>query len=464
MISSVIQKEFERLFEHKSVLILGFGREGQSTLNAFFRYLPGKKIAVADKNKLSLEAWNMPEKSLVEVYTGENYLECIGEFDYVIKAPGISYSVLEGRISNEKILSQAGLFISVFKKQISGITGSKGKSTTSTLLFSILKEKFPESIFVGNIGIPPLDRADEVTPDTKIVYELSSHQLEHLNVSPHIAILLNVFQEHLDHYKSYHHYQAAKYNIGLWQEPDDFFIYNLDNDIVREWVEKHPSKSILLPISFNKRISEGVEKNDQSLVMRYSGKEYDLKILEDNRRIKGSHNLWNICAASLAAFIQGVDIQTIERVVGRFEGLPHRLQYIGKKDGVDYYNDSISTIPEAAIEALKTLPQTHTLILGGYDRGIDYDVLLAYLRQNKVPQLILMGEAGKRMFDLFSDGQGGLESTGLNFVQSLEEAVKLAIKITPSGSVCLLSPAAASYNEFKNFEERGQRYKELIGF
>src|SRR5512145_1223423 len=112
MISSVIQKEFQSLFEHKSVLILGFGREGQSTLNAFFRYLPGKKIAVADKNKLSLEAWPLPEKKLIEVYTGENYLECIDNFDYVIKSPGISYSVLEGRISNDKILSQAGLFIS----------------------------------------------------------------------------------------------------------------------------------------------------------------------------------------------------------------------------------------------------------------------------------------------------------------------------------------------------------------
>jgi len=463
MISFAIQQEFQRLFENKSVLILGFGREGQSTLNAFFRYLPGKKIAVADKNKVSLDAWPENYKQLVEVFTGEKYLECIDVFDYIIKSPGISYSVLEGRISNDKILSQAGLFISVFKKQISGITGTKGKSTTSTLLFSILKEKFPESIFVGNIGIPPLDRADEVTPDTKIVYELSSHQLEHLKVSPHVAILLNVFQEHLDHYKSYHHYQAAKYNIGLWQEPDDFFIYNHDNEIVRGWIENYPSKSILLPISFKQGVKEGVERTEEGLLMRYSGIEYDLKILEDNRKIKGLHNLWNICAASLAAFILGVDIQTIERVVGRFEGLPHRLQYLGEKGGVDYYNDSISTIPEASIEALKTLPQTYTLILGGYDRGIDYNVLLAYLRRNNIPQLILMGEAGKRMFDLFSGGQDGLKTTMLNYVKSLEEAVELAIKITPSGSVCLLSPAAASYNEFKNFEERGQRFKEILG-
>lgn len=458
-----IQKVFEQLFGGKKVIILGFGREGQSTYRAFCRYLPGQGIAVADANPISEDFFLQQACQPSDIYTGTDYLRHLNAYDCVVKSPGVSFSVINGSVDSEKVYSQAGIFISAFRSQIIGITGTKGKSTTSTLLYRILHAANADTVFVGNIGVPPLDMADKVGAQTRIVYELSSHQLEYLKVSPHISIYLNMFEEHLDHYSSYYEYQQAKFNIAKWQKTGDYLIYNADNDIVSQWVCSHELLSQKIPLSMKENLNTGFLMHQEKLLLRLKDVEKDFSALNKNRKLPGLHNLWNVMAAVAAAILNGVPDQKIAEVVSEFEGLPHRLQLLGEVEQVKYYNDSISTIPEAAIEALKTLPQTHTLILGGFDRGINYQLLIDYLIQFPVPLLIFMGDAGLRMKNLLEEHSAGNKELKYCYAQNLQEAVRFSREMTPKGSVCLMSPAAASYNEFKNFEERGMRFKELLG-
>jgi UDP-N-acetylmuramoyl-L-alanine---L-glutamate ligase len=306
-----IQEVFEQLFGGKKIVILGFGREGQSTYRAFCRYLPMQRVVVADAHPIPGDFNFQQGLEPLAIFTGDDYLSNLDAYDCVVKSPGISFSKIISLISPEKVYSQAGIFISAFRNQIIGITGTKGKSTTSTMLYRILHATSTDTVFVGNIGVPPLDMADIVGPDTHIVYELSSHQLEHLTVSPHIAIFLNVFQEHLDHYASYYHYQQAKFNIAKWQETGDFLIYNADNEVVNQWVGSHELTSQKVPLTMSKNLNPGFVVQHEQLRLRLNGAEIDFSNLHNNRKLPGVHNLWNIMAAAAAAYLKGVSEEQI---------------------------------------------------------------------------------------------------------------------------------------------------------
>jgi len=289
---------------------------------------------------------------------------------------------------------------------------------------------------------------------------MSSHQLENCSVAPHYSILLNLFQEHLDHYQTYKDYQLAKFNIAKFQQADDYFICNADNEEINTILSEIQFKGKFVQFSLLQKVNYGcfvkdniVYFNDGKLCKAY----YDTNL---PRSLKGKHNLLNIMAAINVCKLIGVPDSNIIDSIGSFKGLEHRIEFVGNFNGIDFYNDSISTIPEATIAAVNALKEVNTLLLGGFDRGINYTRLAEFLVKSDIINLIFIGKAGKRMLTEI----GKYKNSNKQYFEaiSFENAVEIAIKKTEKGKICLLSPAAASYDMFKNFEGRGKRFKELV--
>jgi len=449
-----------KILENKSIIILGFGREGQSSYRFLRNKFPQKHLTIADGNS-NFDILPFKNDTNISFVLGKNYLETIGNFDIIIKTPGISFKNIKVP-ENCIVTSQTDIFMNLFGKQTIGITGTKGKSTTTTLIYHILKQSNKNTLLAGNIGIPLLDIASDVNAETTIVCELSSHQLEYLTAAPHIAILLNIHQEHLDHYVDYKAYQLAKYNIALQQTDNDYFINNFDDVEVLNLINQQKPKSKLIQFSEKNIANNCCYLTNNEFQFYKDNKPEIVCKLSDNLPLKGFHNSMNMMAAILAAKLKNIANCDIEKGLQTYKPLPHRLEFVCTKNGINFYNDSISTIPEATIEALKTLKTVETLILGGFDRGIDYTVLIDFLIKNPVTTIIFNGNAGKRILDIFT--QKGIPSkTNCFFENDYTQIVKISFKHTETGKTCLLSPAAASYDQFINFEERGDRFKVLVG-
>jgi UDP-N-acetylmuramoylalanine--D-glutamate ligase len=450
------------------ILILGFGREGKSTYKHLRKSNPNGLLTIADQNPNIIdncrgEACLAPTDPNVTFKLGDNYLQNLDEYDVIIKSPGISLKDFPELMNDERITSQTDLFLQEFHNQIIGITGTKGKSTTTSLIYHILKKQSDNVILVGNIGIPPFDLYDKIDENTKIVCELSSHQLQYIQASPHIAVLLNIYQEHLDHYNSYEEYQQSKWNITRYQNDDDFFVFNADHELLNELWNYVGITRKLYTFSNSKPQKQGCYIHDNWIYFNHE-KFYDCS---EPRYLKGEHNLLNIMAAINVCKICGVDDDIIRSGIADFKGLPHRLDYVGMHHDIIFYNDSISTIPEATIAAVKSLENVQTLILGGFDRGIDYSTLVDFLILHPIKNLIFVGDAGKRISNLWISRiveNPHLQSASANFfdAKNYDEVVDFAFKVTDKNHICLLSPAASSYDMFKNFEERGDCYKGLI--
>lgn len=389
-----------KLFDNKRILIWGFGREGQST-----------------KHFLSRDC----EPSLVDVFEGKREDINEDDYDYIIKSPGI---VMED--DNPKYTSQTQIFLECFKDKVIGITGTKGKSTTSSMMYHVLNKcSGKKVILLGNIGEPCLDYFDEIDEDTIIVFEMSCHQLAHTDVSPHVAVFLNLYEEHLDYYKTIDKYFTAKSHITTYQGRDDFF-FEGDNVPYIDTVAKTDV------------VDSKAEYN------------YNLSIF-------GKHNNYNAeFVYRIANEVYGIDGEKIKEVLSSFTGLAHRLQLVGNFDGIDYFDDSISTIPTAAIGALNSIENAQTILIGGMDRGINYDILIDFINNHSEYKYIMSYDSGKRIYD---------EVSNLDYcyyIAELKDAVKLAKEITSKGKACILSPASASYGFFKNFEQRGEMFKEYV--
>lgn len=401
----------------KRILILGFGREGRSTLRFLKKYLPKTIIAVADKNVM--EGVN---------HSGERYLEAMYDYDIVIKTPGISLKDFDTK--GVEITSQTDLFFSQFHAQTIGISGTKGKSTTSSLIYHLLKSSGRDAILTGNIGIPCFDVMEDIKPDSIVVYELSAHQLEYVHNSPHVGVLLNVFEEHLDHFGTMERYKAAKLNLLRYMSESDTAI--IHDALLNDALELFVNNKVFSLFDFE----EVVDCTALPLI--------------------GEHNYLNVKAALLACDVYGVDYRELVPYLYTFKPLEHRLEPVGTFDGVAFVNDSISTIPQAAISACEALGRVDFLLLGGFDRGIDYLPLDNYLKAHPVPYLLFTGRAGERMMELMQ----GTKSQKV-FYSCMEEAFVYISDHACAGDVCLLSPAASSYDQYKNFEERGRKFKAL---
>lgn len=444
-------EKIEPWIKGKRILLLGYGREGQSTWNVLRRLGTYEALDIADLKAPAA----LPEDGTVW-HTGPDYQKCMDDYDVVFKSPGI---VLE-RPENEyrcSILSQTEVFFQCFRDQIIGITGTKGKSTVTTLLYHLLKQAGMDALLVGNIGIPALDHMDEVKPDTRIVFELSCHQLEYMTVSPHIGILVNIHEEHLDHYGTMEKYVEAKHHIFKNQGPDDILICNVQC-LPEEGT--CPSGLIRAGMDGSGKELDVVQEQDGTWV-HFRGKSFCIPT--DEIKLLGQHNYFDIGVAYGVCSILGMDDQVFARGLKTYEPLPHRLQYIGEREGVKYYDDSISTICDTTIQALKTLKDTDTVLIGGMDRGIDYRELIEYLSDCQVPHIILMEATGKRIYQEIHKYYPEFKNRArLILAEHLEDGVKRARQITRPGTSCVLSPAAASYGIFRNFEERGETFSRLV--
>ncbi|CCY00522.1 putative uncharacterized protein [Enterocloster bolteae CAG:59] len=444
-------EKIEPWIKGKRILLLGYGREGQSTWNVLRRLGTYEALDIADLKAPAA----LPEDGTVW-HTGPDYQKCMDDYDVVFKSPGI---VLE-RPENEyrcSILSQTEVFFQCFRDQIIGITGTKGKSTVTTLLYHLLKQAGMDALLVGNIGIPALDHMEEVKPDTRIVFELSCHQLEYMTVSPHIGILVNIHEEHLDHYGTMEKYVEAKHHIFKNQRPDDILICNVQC-LPEEGT--CPSGLIRAGMDGSGKELDVVQEQDGTWV-HFRGKSFCIPT--DEIKLLGQHNYFDIGVAYGVCSILGMDDQVFARGLKTYEPLPHRLQYIGEREGVKYYDDSISTICDTTIQALKTLKDTDTVLIGGMDRGIDYRELIEYLSDCQVSHIILMEATGKRIYQEIHKYYPEFKNRArLILAEHLEDGVKRARQITRPGTSCVLSPAAASYGIFRNFEERGETFSRLV--
>jgi len=463
-------------FGDKTIVLLGFGREGQSTYSLLRKVFPGKMITIAD---MSVEVRGNPllrNDRDIQFITGPEYLMKLAGFDVIFRSPGIPVWQMidnarevsgdhdtsgEGTlISRAKITSQTELFLECYSGQVIGVTGTKGKSTTSSLIHHIFRTAGREVLLAGNIGNPVFHLAGLITPQTTIVVELSSHQLEFLRSGPHIAVLLNFYQEHLDAYESYEAYRLAKINITKYQQTGDHIVFNEDDPQVTKMLTPFLPDRLGYPFSLQDQPVKGGFIRDGNVCFTDGKKVTTVWKIHQDRFLRGEHNLRNIMAAVNVAVICGIETEMIEDGIATFKGLKHRLEYVGEFAGIHFYDDSISTIPEACIEAIRALPDVDTLVAGGFDRGIDYSGLAEFLAGSQVRNLIFVGAAGKRIMEHLAMKQH--PGKRIFQVSRFDDFAAIAFRETRPGCTCLLSPAAASYDEFRNFEERGKRFRELI--
>ena len=409
------EDQLRALLQGKSILIAGFGREGRSAERLIQRLVPDAQYTIADGN----------EQIAAEAAKG---------YELIIKSPGVPMRVMGGA----ECSSLTDLFLQVYGDMTIGVTGTKGKSTTASLIHHLL----PGSILAGNIGIPLFDILDDLREDSIVVAELSCHQLENIHRGPHIAVLLNLFQEHLDHYENYLGYKMAKLQIALRQQPGDHFFYCTDNAELADLVAQHSAAiaSSVHPYSIN----------DVSV---------DEDTLLDACPLDGEHNRSNaLVACRVAQLLRPVEtLHEMSLRLATFQGLRHRMEKVGVYKGITWYDDSISTIPAAAIAAVRALGRVDTLILGGFDRGIDYTPLVEFMQTNPVQNLVFVGAAGRRIHSQFS-----ILNSQFLIEDDYTKIVPWCAAHTPQGGVVLLSPAAASYDAFKNFEHRGDFFREQI--
>lgn len=435
-------KIMDKIKKYNNIAILGFGREGKSTYNFIRKHDKGLKLTILDKVYMEID----DENASYRPYNNRD--EELREFDLIIKTPGIDILDLSSDTKN-KITSQTELLLEFNRKNVIGITGSKGKSTTSSLIYSIFKDQMEKVVLVGNIGVPILDEIEKFNGSI-IVAEMSSHQLETVNVSPHIGIIVNLYLDHLDHAGSVEKYHQSKMNIMRYQDENDYGIYDKDNYYL-EKQDFSKIKSNLLTVSLNDKASIYMDNNGDIFIN-------DRFILNKDRivtELKGEHNLKNILFALMVADIYNLDLDKTLESIKNFKPLEHRMELVGKYNDIIFYNDVIATIPEATMNACKSLENVNTLIFGGLDRNIKYDEFVEFLNKSNIKHFICMPTTGHKIAPL-------LDEKRVIKVNTLEEAVDKAFEVTEKNTICLLSPAAASYEFFKNFEEKGTRYKFLI--
>lgn len=438
---------YNKILEHlknKKIAIVGFGREGKSTYKFIRKYLNNQELEILDGNEKLLELnEKLKNDENLKIITGKNYLDNLEKYDLIIKSPGVKFKDLDISKFEDKITSQLGLTLDFYKQNVIGITGTKGKSTTTSLIFKVLKDQGYDAYLLGNIGIPIFDYIEKFNENSKLVIEMAALQLEYVKTSPHIGIILNLFEEHLDFFKSKEHYFLAKLNMFKYQDNSDYGLYTSSNETLDKYVQN--GNYITNLIDINKEF-----KIENNYVIYDNKKIYDSN---SERLLLGKHNLTNIMFVLRLSELLKLDLQKTINTINQFKPLEHRMEYVATINGVKYYNDAIATIPEATINCVEALKDVDTIIFGGMDRGIDYNDLIDFFNKSKIKNFICMPDTGYKI------GKE-IKSKNVYMVETLEDAVKKAKEVTKN--ICVMSPAASSYNAFKNFEEKGRIYKELI--
>lgn len=439
----------------KKILILGVGMEGKSTYDFLRRNFPEKQLFISDKSTNLLEKYpEFMEDMNLELSMGENYLNGIEEYDLIIKTPGISFKNIDIASFQNKITSQLQLLLEFVEVFTIGITGTKGKSTTSSIMYKVLKDQGKNAFLLGNIGDPIFHHIENLEKDSIVVLELSSHSLQYVKNSTNIAVFLNLYQEHLDFYESFEKYAEAKFNIAKFQTEKDVLIYNQDNLLMQNYHYPYKEKDYAVTLKEKNHLKNIVYIKENSIYC----KEKFVMCLDTPLKLKGMHILNNIMFIFAICDIMNLDFGKAVETIQNFEALEHRMEFVGKVASIEYYNDSIATIPEATINTIKALQNVNTLIVGGKDRGVSQDELTEFLKNSEVQNIICLPKTGEILFNCLKDAT----NKQVFLVENLEEAVKIAKKVTKKDMSCVLSPAASSYGYFKDFQERGKMFKNFV--
>lgn len=437
----------------KKILIIGLGKEGISAAN----YLePHNHITLYDdkpKSQIDPRSFkNLKVKNL------NLYFEKFPNqpFDYVIRSPGIRvyHPLIQKLTSQGSVLtSPTKIFFDTCPGKIIGVTGTKGKGTTSTLIYEMLKTQHKNVFLAGNIGTPALDILPKVTKDSPAVLELSSFQLADLGKSPHVAVVLMITSEHLDWHKDTADYIKAKESIVKYQTQKDFAVINADYATSKKFAQKTRGQVYFVSTQRN---TNGVYISNKTIFSNIVGREKIAQI--DNIFLPGPHNLQNVVAATAVAKIFDVKNSQIQKVLKSFKGLPHCLELVRRINGVKFYNDSFSTIPETTIAAINAFSNPKILILGGSSKNSDFLKLAQKIHEDKtIKALILIGIEGPRIKQMI-DKAGGFGGTIIEGAKNMQEIVKSAKSLAWRSDVVLLSPACASFDMFKNYQDRGVKF------
>jgi UDP-N-acetylmuramoylalanine--D-glutamate ligase len=449
-------------YEEQRVTIIGLGREG--TALAKFLSRQGARVTVTDiKGEEALrdqmdELAGLPIHYLLGGHPEESL-----EADIVFVSPGVPQEIpilVEARRRDVPMSSETRLFFSLCRAPIIGVTGSSGKTTTTSLVGEIMQAEGYRTFVGGNIGSPLIPFVEQIGPQDKVVMELSSFQLEVLDQSPNIAAILNLSPNHLDRHQSMDDYVAAKTNILRFQGRNDYAVLNADQQLTHELTRDCQGQILLF--SREREVNEGAFLKQKEVTVRLEGK--DRKVCHVSEiQLLGAHNLENVLAACAIATAAGAQVEAMTSAVTSFSGVEHRLELVEEIEGVRYYNDSIATSPDRAMAALNSFVEPIILLAGGREKHLPLEGL-AKLILRRVKSLVLFGEAAPLLEQAVIKAQR--EESGhevpIYLSSNLIEAVQIAFRISQTGDIVLLSPACTSFDMYRDFAERGDHFKALV--
>ena len=440
----------------KKIIILGGGESGVGA--ALLCKQQGYDVFLSDGGKMKAHYQHELEANRIDFECGGHTVDKILSADEVMKSPGIPSSnpiVVQVNAKKIPIISEMELaYRHKAESRIIGITGSNGKTTTTSLIYQICKSGGIDCALVGNIG-NSIARQIAIDPKPLYVVEISSFQLDDIiSFRPDVAVLTNITEDHLDRYDhDFEKYIAAKFNIVKNQTEQDFFIYNADDAVTLKYLEQYPFISKPLPISMQKELPKGAFIKEGQMNVKH-GDGFAMSIFDF--ALKGKHNQYNTMAAAVASSVVGIRKDRIRDAVTSFESLEHRMEKVATVRGIDFINDSKATNVNSAWFALESIDKPVTLILGGVDKGNDYDLIKEMVAE-KVKAIVCLGIDNEKIHAAFE----GIVATIID-AASAEEAVKAAYGVSQKGDVVLLSPACASFDLFKNYEERGEQFKKAV--
>lgn len=455
-------EELNEFLSKSKVAIIGLGVSNIPLLD-YMHNLNANVTVFDDRtmDKLSNEVVDKITRYGFETSLGSDSLKNLNGFNIIFRAPSCMPTKPELVAEQQNgaiVTTEIEMFMKVFPGKVIGITGSDGKTTTTTLIYEILKNNGYNCYLGGNIGIPLFTKVNEMKPEDIAVLELSSFQLMGMKISPDISVITNITPNHLNVHKDYEEYIEAKKNIFKYQNDKGIVVLNYDNDITREAAKEAEGKVIFY--SSKTKLEDGIILDD-NIIKECKDKLRKHILNTDDLILRGRHMHENACA-TIAATMSLVSPEKAAKVIKEFKGVEHRLEFVKEIDGVKWYNDSIGTSPTRTIAGLNSFNQRIVLIAGGYDKNLDYTPIGKPILE-KVDSLILIGATAHKIFDAVkAENEKQQKDIKIYMCENFEETVQTAKKVAKPGDVVLFSPASASFDMFKNFEERGNKFKELV--
>lgn len=454
--------EFNNYLRNRKVAVIGLGVSNIPLLDYLYN-LQAKVTVFDDRNieDIPKDIMDKITKYTFEFSFGENNLSKLNGFDLIFRSPSCMPTKKELIKEQERgaiVTSEIEMLMEMAPCKIIGVTGSDGKTTTTSLIYEIIKQAGYNAYLGGNIGTPLFTKLKDILPEDIIVLELSSFQLMNMNISPDIAVITNITPNHLNIHSSYEEYIEAKKNIFKNQTENGIVVLNNDNDITRNCKNEANGKVVLF--SSKEKLDNGfIVDNDVIKECEDRLRKHIVNISDVN--LRGMHNYENICAA-LAATKSLVDTETAIKAIKEFKGVEHRLEFIRELDNVKWYNDSIGTSPTRTIAGLNSFNEEIILIAGGYDKHLDYEPIAKPIVDN-VKGLILIGQTADKIYEAVTkELEKQNKELDIYMCREFSKTVQIARKIAKPGQIVLFSPASASFDLFKNFAERGERFKELV--